>query len=104
MDGICHQETNNKWLVAQSMVENERAQADKPAKKATDESFVRHSSRRGTYNTITFSMVDAMPSILRDTPPPFDEAAHRKSQVRVLVIANTQFSSSILNQELGVIV
>jgi len=79
---ISSQETNNKWLIAQSVVENERAQADKPAKKATDESFIRHASRRGTYNTITFSMVEAMPAILRDTPAPFDPVAHKKSQVR----------------------
>ena len=77
--------------MAQSIVESERAQADKPAKKATDESFIRHSSRRGTYNTITFSMVDAMPSILRDTPAPFDEIAHKQSQVSCVLYC-TSFS------------
>lgn len=68
-------------MLAQSAVESERSQADKPAKKVVDESFIRHSSRRGTYNTITFSMVEAMPVMLRDTPEPFDEVAHKKSQV-----------------------
>lgn len=31
----------------------------------SDESYIRFSSRRGTYNTVTFSMVEAMPAILR---------------------------------------
>lgn len=52
-------------MLAQSAEDLERSQADKPAKKASDESYVRYSSRRGTYNTVTFSMVDAMPAILR---------------------------------------
>eukprot|EP01032_Pedospumella_encystans_P020203 gene20203-22956_t len=84
LEALDTEETNNKWLIAQSVVENERAQADKPVKKATDESFIRHASRRGTYNTVTFSMVEAMPAILRDTPAPFDAAAHKKSQTCVV--------------------
>jgi hypothetical protein len=63
------QEANAKWLVAQSMQETERAHADKPVKTNSD-SYIRFSSRRGTYNTITFSMVELMPEILRGTQQP----------------------------------
>ena len=45
-------------------MELERAQEDKPLKASASESYFRFSSRRGTYNTVTFSMVEAMPSIL----------------------------------------
>lgn len=60
---VLPQEANAKWLVAQSMQETERAQADKPVK-THSESHIRFSSRRGTYNTITFSQVEVMPPIL----------------------------------------
>jgi hypothetical protein len=50
--------------VAQSFQESERAQADKPAKTASADQYIRFSSRRGTYNTITFSSVEIVPSIL----------------------------------------
>jgi hypothetical protein len=50
--------------VAQSFQESERAQADKPAKAATTDQYIRFSSRRGTYNTITFSSVEIVPDIL----------------------------------------
>jgi hypothetical protein len=60
--------------VAQSFQESERAQADKPAKAATTDQYIRFSSRRGTYNTITFSSVEIVPSILNgagaEEPPP----------------------------------
>jgi hypothetical protein len=51
------------------MQESERAHADKPVKTNSD-SYIRFSSRRGTYNTITFSMVELMPEILRGTQQP----------------------------------
>jgi hypothetical protein len=51
------------------MQETERAHADKPVKTNSD-SYIRFSSRRGTYNTITFSMVELMPEILRGTQQP----------------------------------
>jgi hypothetical protein len=66
---LLSQEANAKWLVAQSMQETERAHADKPVKTNSD-SYIRFSSRRGTYNTITFSMVELMPEILRGTQQP----------------------------------
>lgn len=58
------QELNKKWLVTQKLVEDERAQADRPAKAPTDGGYVRFSSRRGSFPTITFTHVDDMPAVL----------------------------------------
>jgi len=58
------EEENARWLVAQRVVDTERAMSDRPAKKEGG-SFTRFLSRRGTHDTITFSSVDAVPEILR---------------------------------------
>jgi hypothetical protein len=84
-EGLDTEETNVKWLLAQSMVEDERARADKTEKKSASDGYIRFSSRRGTFNTITFSMVDDIPSILRGDGEPQE---YPVKPVRVVVVFN----------------
>lgn len=53
---------NVKWLRSQKIAEEERVAADKPVK-TTAAHYIRFISKRGSYNTITFSDVDLMPKI-----------------------------------------
>ena len=53
---------NVKWLRSQKIAEEERVAADKPIKTAAAH-YIRFISKRGSYNTITFSDVDLMPRI-----------------------------------------
>ena len=53
---------NAKWLRSQKIAEEERVAADKPVKTAAAH-YIRFISKRGSYNTITFSDVDLMPKI-----------------------------------------
>jgi hypothetical protein len=55
---------NEKWLRAQKMAEDERVAADKPLKTASTH-YIRFVSKRGSYNTITFSDVDLIPDIFK---------------------------------------
>ena len=57
-------------MVTQKLVEDERAQADKPTKVTTNDDFVRFSSRRGACNTVTFTSIDCMPSVLTNDSVP----------------------------------
>jgi hypothetical protein len=55
---------NQKWLEAQRLADYERAVGDKQAKQQSTDSYIRSISRRGTYNTVTFSDTDCMPSVI----------------------------------------
>ena len=52
------------------MAAEERAAAEKKVAKKASNSFIRYVSRRGAYNMITFTDVDAMPSVLTETDVP----------------------------------
>jgi len=48
-----------------------QSQSERPVKGHSNEAgYVRYTSRRGTYNMVTFSSVDSMPVVLRSYIPP----------------------------------
>ena len=51
-------------MEAQKLADYERAVGDKQQKGLSTETYIRAISRRGTYNTVTFSDTECMPSIL----------------------------------------
>ena len=55
---------NQKWLEAQRLADYERAVGDKHSKVEITGSYIRLISRRSTYNTVTFSNTDCIPSVL----------------------------------------
>ena len=63
LDALDTEAQNKKWLEAQRIADFERAMSDKMVKPQQSRSFIRFVSRRGTYDTITFSDVDCMPSV-----------------------------------------
>ena len=70
MDALETENVNRKWLEHRKIVEDERIARDKPVKTGNNDHYVRFLSRRGTYDTITFTDVDSMPSILKHQPKP----------------------------------
>ena len=62
MDALETEEKNLQWLSGQRFTDDGRGD-DKVVKKSRTHDCVRKLSRRGTYDTITFTNVDAMPSV-----------------------------------------
>ena len=65
LDALETENVNRKWLEHRKIVEDERIARDKPVKTQNNDHYVRSLSRRGTYDTITFTDVDSMPAILK---------------------------------------
>lgn len=62
---------SEKWLRSQKIAEEERVAADKPIKTAAAH-YIRFISKRGAYNTVTFSDVDLMPKIFYSQREDYD--------------------------------
>ncbi len=75
-DALETEELNLAWLSGQKFTDDRRAESEKPAKKARSEGCIRRLSRRGTYDTITFTNTDTMPSVF-NLPVPEPSARHR---------------------------
>ena len=65
LDALETENLNRKWIEQRKIVEDERIARDKPNKTQNNDHYVRFLSRRGTYDTITFTDVDSMPAILK---------------------------------------
>jgi len=65
LDALETENLNRKWIEQRKIVEDERIARDKPNKSQNNDHYVRFLSRRGTYDTITFTDVDSMPAILK---------------------------------------
>jgi len=77
-DALETEEHNLAWLSGQKFSEDRRAESEKPVKKARSDGYIRTLSKRGTYDTITFTNTDAMPSVFNlSVPEP--KARHRCS-------------------------
>jgi len=72
------EELNLAWLSGQKFSDDKRAESDKPTKKVRSDGYTRTLSRRGTYDTITFTNTDSMPSVF-NLPEPQPKARHRCS-------------------------
>ena len=57
-------------MEAQRLADYERAVGDKHAKVQIAESYIRLISKRSTYNTVTFSNTDCIPSVLTENDGP----------------------------------
>jgi hypothetical protein len=67
------QELNYKWLHSQGLTESDGLNGERNTKpKHAEGSYRRFLSRRGTFNTITFSSVDSIPPILLETNAPLN--------------------------------
>lgn len=65
IEAVATEVENNKWLIKQKTVEDERASLDKAAKAGlATQDKITYLSRKGTYNIITFSSVECFPDIL----------------------------------------
>jgi hypothetical protein len=69
LDALVTEEANLAWLSGQKLDNERRAESDKPAKKAKLGGYVRRLSKRGTYDTITFTNTDTMPSVFNLRAP-----------------------------------
>jgi len=65
LDALETEDANRKWLEHRKIVEDERIARDKPIKNQNNDHYIRFLSRRGTYDTITFTNVDSIPAILK---------------------------------------
>ena len=77
-------------MEAQRLADYERAVGDKHAKVQIAESYIRLISKRSTYNTVTFSNTDCIPSVLteNDGPGPVPSKV-RKQFPNLLKVAHT---------------
>jgi hypothetical protein len=69
LDALVTEEANLAWLSGQKLDNERRAESDKPAKKAKVGGYVRRLSKRGTYDTITFTNTETMPSVFNLRAP-----------------------------------
>ena len=70
LDALETEDANRKWLEHRKIVEDERIARDKPIKNQNNDNYIRFLSRRGTYDTITFTSVDSIPIILKQQIKP----------------------------------
>ena len=56
-EGILTEQANARWLFSMKMAQDEQEGAEAHGPKMTHASYVRYLSRRGSYNTVTFSEV-----------------------------------------------
>ena len=76
-DALETEELNLAWLSGQKFSDDlKTAIADKPIKKARSDGYIRTLSKRGTYDTITFTNTDAMPPVF-NLPVPEPKVKHR---------------------------
>jgi len=72
LEALQTEEVNLQWLSGQRYNNDSRLDSEKPAKKGRAEGCIRKVSRRGTYDTVTFTNVDTMPVVfnLAEPEPP----------------------------------
>jgi len=63
MEGLNTESLNAKWLQSQKLIQDEKIESEKPLKDISSENFIKFHSKRGCYNTITFTSADSMPSV-----------------------------------------
>ena len=69
LDALETEEKNLQWLSGQRYNNDSRLDAEKPVRKGRAEGCIRKLSRRGTYDTVTFTNVDNMPSVFNLAEP-----------------------------------
>ncbi len=57
-----------KWIEMRKKEMNAKESVHEKNSMTKFKNFIRYNSRRGTYNTITFSDLDVMPNILKQKP------------------------------------
>lgn len=70
LDALETEDDNRKWLEHRKIVEDEKSARDKPIKNQNNDHYIRFLSRRGTYDTITFTNVDSIPAFLKQQITP----------------------------------